>query len=101
MSPNIIADLATIGGAILPIIILRWVFKRFIFKRNLETVLRKLSLYSLVFIVSVILASMGEGEGSFVQRLENIPSIYSVFVYGVATLIVLGFDLLISAFRRK
>jgi hypothetical protein len=101
MSPNIIADIAQIGGAIIPIFILRWIFKRFIFRKNIETVLRKFLLYSLVFIVSVVLASMGAGEGGFVQRLENIPSIRSVFVYGVATLIVIGFDLLISAFRNR
>ena len=101
MSPNVIADLYMIGGAIIPIIILRWIFKRFIFRKNLETVLRKSCLYSLVFIVSVVLASFLAGESGFVQRLENIPSVRSVFVNGVATIIVLGFDLLISAFRRK
>ena len=96
-----VAHLFMAVGGIIPIIILRWILKRFIFRKNVETVLRKSFLYSLVFIVSVILASIGDAEGGFVQRLANIPSIESVFVYGVATLIVLGFDLLISAFRRK
>ncbi len=99
MSENVTADILMIGGAIVPIIILRWIFKRFIFQKNLETVLRKSCLYSLVFIVSVIIASFGAGEGGFVSRLENIPSVRPVFVYGVATLIVVGFDLFISAFR--
>jgi hypothetical protein len=101
MSPNVEADLFVIGGAIIPIIILRWIFKRFIFRKNIATVLRKSLLYSLVFIVSVIFASMGSGEGSFFQRLENIPSIHSIYIYGLATLVVFGSDLLISVFRRK
>ena len=100
MSSNI-EVFAMIGGAIIPILILRWIFKRFIFRKNIETVLRKSLLYVSVFIVSVILASFGAGEGGFIPRLENIPSIQSVIVYGVATLIVIGADCLILAFRSK
>ena len=101
MSPNGSVDFVMIGAAIIPIIILLLVFKRLIFRNNLETVLRKLCLYGLVLIVSVVLYSFGSGEGGFVQRLENIPSVQSIVAYGGATIIVLGFDLLISAFRRK
>jgi hypothetical protein len=97
MSPNVFAHIAFISGGIIPIVILRWLFKRFIFNENIETFLRKSLLYVLVFVVTVVLGSMGVGEGSFVQRLENIPSINVVFSYGVGTLIVMGFDLFISA----
>ena len=54
-----VAHLFMAVGGIIPIIILRWILKRFIFRKNVETVLRKSFLYSLVFIVSVILASIG------------------------------------------